>query len=1398
MLYILYINFDDKIKEYVLPLNENGHYLLDVSVCAGRKCSLLLDKTSGKWRIRSNDYTILEKSDETGIMLEDNMTLSAYIKKTTVRFAILVRIMSEENAIFGKYLLKNKIIAGSSVGSDILIDNELISHRHFYIEKKGRKYLLTDQSLNGTWLNGKKIEKGNPVELNRFDSVYIPGTTIIFLGNICAFRKLNNISTALEPADDIFSKNTEPAEYDEDQYFKAPAALPSPVMLDVQVQTVNIENRKQKDMMQISMTALISSSVLTAAYSFSHEKSCSSTELGLAFVTLTAVMSASMVMLRSLHRRRILKNTENRISDEKIQELVSKEQKINEVQNQFREYLWDRYYTQESVLSHVSLKSSEIWRIKPDEDDFLKICIGKTCGDFRKMMELPENPCTETNVLYDRYSKITDVPMLLDLKNEKVIGLYGEQKNTAGLLRSIVLRTTFSFSSSAVRVILFATETQRESFDFFRWLPHAFQGVNSQRLISFDEKSRKNVLFFLVSELSMRLEKLREDKNITFAPHLIVFCTNDEIFRNEAVEKYLSLEEDLGVTFVTVYEDRTRIPHNCRIRISCDDGITVRNTGRTEQIKAELESVPADTAEWFSRRLLELGDSFLRNGTLPDGLSFYECCGVSSADDFEILENYRSFSTADEIKACIGVRSSGEKFILDLHEKKHGPHGLVAGTTGSGKSEILRTLVLSLALRYTPDELTFVFIDYKGGGMADVFENLSHTAGIVTNLTDSLENGINLARRAVISLKSEITRRQKIFREQKISSADTYIRLFKEGKVKEPLPHIIIIVDEFAELKSEQPEFISQLISISRIGRSLGMHLILATQKPAGVIDDEIWGNARFRLCLKVQDKTDSIEMLRRPEAQTLTATGRAYVQIGNNEIFDMIQTGYTGAPDVQSSTRSAVMIDDEGQPAVVRFSADTDKKSESQLGVLLRKISDVCEKNNIRKAGRLWLPPLKRVIEYDEIRSIVPDKSGTEISLTAGMLDDPENQKEMPYELVLSETGNILTAGDAGSGKTTFMQTLVFSASEKYASDRLMISVFDFSGGLYEVFGKLPHCSDIYSCPDEYVMSSFLEKTKKEIDIRKHRFSELGTFDFREYLETEQIFKTWIVFFDGYYNFKEAFSDLEDEFSNIVRECTKYGIYFIVSVRQLADMKFRTRQNFSTCIPFRLSDRTEYTELFGVGAEYDISKIPGRAPVKYLGKILEFQSAVCFCGTGREKNEYLSAFFDKKYACADREKHVSDAAASGQETFCKLYRASERAAFETEIHDRAGCGETIIYWSGTSGKIKKEYQKTYYGTQGIFELLLELKDEFRKRLEEKRNRGICSAGKMTVAIDDFEDFLKRVYSENEEEDMASAAEMYFKKGSGLNIYFTAYDKNENSCSQQKAYRYFISYTSGE
>ncbi len=296
------------------------------------------------------------------------------------------------------------------------------------------------------------------------------------------------------------------------------------------------------------------------------------------------------------------------------------------------------------------------------------------------------------------------------------------------------------------------------------------------------------------------------------------------------------------------------------------------------------------------------------SGQIPSKLGFLEMYDVGKIEQLNSMSRWMKNTPILNIQVPVGIGKSGEKINLDLHEKYHGPHGLIAGMTGSGKSEFIITYILSLAVNYHPYEVQFILIDYKGGGLAGAFENkvtgikLPHLVGTITNLDT------NEIKRSLASLESELKRRQRIFLMRLVkktgeSTIDIYKyqKMYRDNVVDVPVSHLFIIADEFAEMKQQQPEFMEHLIQTARIGRSLGVHLILATQKPSGVVDSQIWSNTRFRVCLRVQDKSDSTEVIKCPDAALLKQTGRFYLQVGFNEVFVLGQSAWTGGKYIPS-----------------------------------------------------------------------------------------------------------------------------------------------------------------------------------------------------------------------------------------------------------------------------------------------------------------------------------------------------------------------------------------------------------------------------------------------------------------------------------------------------------------
>ena len=376
----------------------------------------------------------------------------------------------------------------------------------------------------------------------------------------------------------------------------------------------------------------------------------------------------------------------------------------------------------------------------------------------------------------------------------------------------------------------------------------------------------------------------------------------------------------------------------------------------TKDKRFEVESCDSKIVE---SSLMSLAGVRLKNGgeefQLPGTYSFLQMFNAGKVEYLNPLTRWNENNPTKTLSTPVGIGTDGELFYLDLHQKRQGPHGLIAGMTGSGKSEFIITYILSMAVNYSPDEVAFVLIDYKGGGLASAFEDpergihLPHVVGTITNLDGAA------IQRSMVSINSELKRRQAVFNEAKsrnnTGSMDIYEyqKLYRAKKVDEPMPHLFLISDEFAELKSQQPEFMSELISTARIGRSLGVHLILATQKPTGVVNDQIWSNTRFRVCMKVQNRNDSMEMLKRPEGADIRETGRFYLQVGYNEYFALGQSAWAGADYLpsdavmQQKDESVEFLDDAGQ-VIVKVSPKKEKSKSDvkQLVAIVKYLSDL------------------------------------------------------------------------------------------------------------------------------------------------------------------------------------------------------------------------------------------------------------------------------------------------------------------------------------------------------------------------------------------------------------------------------------------------------------------------
>ncbi|MEN8904623.1 MAG: type VII secretion protein EssC, partial [Clostridiales bacterium] len=698
--------------------------------------------------------------------------------------------------------------------------------------------------------------------------------------------------------------------------------------------------------------------------------------------------------------------------------------------------------------------------------------------------------------------------------------------------------------------------------------------------------------------------------------------------------------EHLGISTVFLQDKFELLPKNCHtiVESNLKNSVIYQRENSLNRKSFEVTHVKDELIEYYSRKIAPIRiDQKSSKGHIPLVSKFLKTYAAKNFEDINILNNWENARPYLTLSAPIGFQSDDDLIFLDLHEKGEGPHGLVAGTTGSGKSELLQSIILSLSINYHPHDLVFLVIDYKGGGMANFFEKLPHLVGTITNLSGGE------TKRALLSIKSELKTRQKIFSSHNVNNIDDYLKLYKSKKANTPIPHLVIISDEFAELKQEQPEFMRELVSAARVGRSLGVHLILATQKPSGIVDDQIWSNSRFKLCLKVQSTSDSSEVLKRPDAAYIKYPGRAYLQVGNDEIFKEFQSSWSGAAykeEKKEEAHSISIITINGQkislPKKKRSEVEILKKPETELEAGVKYIDYISSKNNIVKLQGPWLNPLKEKIYLEDI---IDTKTPWDISLwknpdyilnpLTGLVDDPANQRQFPLEINLSKDGNLVIYGAPSTGKTTFLKTLLTNLIINHSPDELNIYLIDFGGMTLNIFNTLPHFGGIVFLNDEEKLNKLVILVSKEIAYRKKSLSKYNVTTLMDYNKfSDNKIPNMVLVFDNIAPLRELYPDVDTAITAFLRETGNLGINIIITASSINEISFRVSQYVKTSIALNLNDKGDYSSIVGRLGDIEPAKNPGRGLIKSTTP-LEFQTALPIKSKNElEMNQNLNSLF--------------------------------------------------------------------------------------------------------------------------------------------------------------------------
>ncbi|MFP7299906.1 type VII secretion protein EssC [Neobacillus niacini] len=1237
----------------VLPEKITGRYILTSVDRDGNTIDLMaVEAEYGKWYVKSNKYAYLKGTagEKVGkVPVEPFMTYTIYRDQDSSAL-MYVEPASEGRIEFTRHMVSaNSIKVGRGKDNDICFTEKLVSSSHCTIEYDGNgQAVIRDlNSSNGTYVNGERI---NEKMLSIGDVISIMGLRIIYNGRLLSLNNPHQLvflnRTAFKPfivdqpivqedegLDDFFRE-----EEQEDLFFRSPR-----FKRDIERKTIKIDpppqqNNSDETPLMLMLGPSITMGMASLFTGIFAVQNVMRTNGDIMYAMPTLIMSLSMMIgmilwpiLTKRHEKK-KRIEQEKIRQEKYSKYIEEMKQVVADECQYQsEILHENHIPLYLCLKRIRNRERNLWERTIGQNDFLKIRVG--LGDLPLDAEIkyPEKKFTllDDNLQDELYQWVESpqilkqVPVTLSLIEERISGIIGKRDLVVEFAKGIIFQLAALHSYDELKLVFIYDKEEQDCWKFIKWLPHVWDEGKNVRFIASDANELKELSAYLEKEITHRAS-LADSNEADIKQHYVVFSMSKELAgKAEMVNLLLKEKKEIGASLITLYDSLEMLPKECTNVVELNDKIS--KIFDKDDISGKYQNFAADIflqqdAEPIAVELanIQLASS-VKAYTLPDMITFLEMFGVGKVEHLNAPTRWKENNPAQSIETEIGVNQSGEHFKLDLHEKYHGPHGLIAGMTGSGKSEFIMTFILSLAVNYHPDEVAFILIDYKGGGMANAFLNLPHLAGTITNLDGAA------VKRSLISIQSELKRRQAIFSETSKALNESnidiykYQKLYREGAVREPLQHLFMISDEFAELKTQQPEFMDQLVSAARIGRSLGVHLILATQKPSGVVDDQIWSNSKFRISLKVQEKADSMEVIKRPDAAALKQTGRFYLQVGYNELFELGQSAWAGAPyypaDKVERTKDdgITVIDNLGRvmkSARIDKRKDSGEKTTSQIDEVTNYLANLAKQENI-KVKQLWLDPIPANIYLDELKEKYDDNDSQVFDLNPviGEYDDPANQRQAQLRLPITREGNTVVYGVAGSGKTTFLTTLIYSMMEEHTPEEVNLYLLDFGSETLSWFRESPHVGDVLLSHEGEKIDNLFKMLNGEIAARKKQFANYGG-DFKTFnqLSSDRA-PSIVLMIHNYSAFSEMYEQHEEAISFLTREGTKYGIYFVVTALNTGAIRYRLLQNFKQMYVLQLNDTTEYSGVLGnVDGVYP-SKNKGRGIFK-TENVYEFQVA--------------------------------------------------------------------------------------------------------------------------------------------------------------------------------------------
>ncbi|MBB4688387.1 type VII secretion protein EccCa [Amycolatopsis jiangsuensis] len=891
-----------------------------------------------------------------------------------------------------------------------------------------------------------------------------------------------------------------------------------------------------------------------------------------------------------------------------LRELAQHRMRVARTARRQREALWYLHPEPDALWSVAA--SHRLWERRRGDADFGAVRIGLGRQSLAKPLVAPDTkPLEQLEPLsalalrrfITTYSAIGGLPLALAVDGFARIHFDGDQRRATGLVRAMLAQLAVLQPPDDVRIAVCAGPDRMAEWDWVKWLPHAQHPERTDALgpLRLVANSITTLEVLLEDVLANRPRFDPQSSARASGPHLVVvldggsFAGSDHLMTLGGVE---------GVTLLDLTTVPPGTPEPTVLVLDLGpDGTLTNDTGEAETVLGQADRLPVAAAEALARQLAPLRLTAASRGEQPLSaeLGLESLLELGDPFAFDPADTWLPRPSRDRLRVRFGIRPDGTPIELDLKESAQdgmGPHGLLIGATGSGKSELLRTLVLALAITHPPNTLNFALIDFKGGATFTRLDRLPHTSAVITNLAEELP----LVDRMTEAINGELIRRQELLRAAgNFSSLRDYEKARNAGAPLPEVPTLLVVCDEFSELLSARPDFIDMFVQIGRVGRSLGVHLLLASQR---LEEGRLRGldtHLSYRIGLRTFSEIDSRVVLGVTDAFTLPrAPGHGFLKFGDEPMVRFRSAYVSGVHTAGAAPPAKGPVELPGMQvystAYVAPPADDvpeDPPAEDPDEAIGESLMDILVDRFTGRgvpAHQIWLSPLAEpptldgllgTAEVDVERGLQAGEQDLRGSLkvVAGVVDRPLEQRRDPLVLDLSAAaGHVVVTGAPRSGKSTALRSIITSLSLTHTPREVQFYCLDFGGGSLSSLRGLPHVGGVAGRQNVGAVRRTVAELSTVLSGRERRFAEDevdGMAAYRQLHPEDDRYGDVFLVVDGWSTLRKDFEDLEDVVGAIAARGLAYGVHIIATCSRSFDLRPNVRDLFGSRIELRLGD---------------------------------------------------------------------------------------------------------------------------------------------------------------------------------------------------------------------------------